>query len=186
MKLMALLTKVCSKCGMVLPLNMFYKNGGGSRRPDCKQCKQKAEAERRSKDGEAVRAKERERYHKNRDKELAAMKRYRSNLKESNYFKFFIMNKKKAMLRAGVPWDLDETYLRELFTGVCPVFGYEIHVGGAKDDHKAELDHLVPSKGYIKGNVRWISSRANRLKSDASIDELKKVLKYMEEQIGEH
>lgn len=56
----------------------------------------------------------------------------------------------------------------------------------AKDGHKAELDRLVPSKGYIKGNVRWISSRAKRLKSDASIDELKKILKYMEEQIGEH
>lgn len=41
MELTALSTKVCSKCGMVLPLNMFYKNGGGSRRPDCKQCKQK-------------------------------------------------------------------------------------------------------------------------------------------------
>lgn len=48
---------------------------------------------------------------------------------------------------------------------------------------KAELDRLVPSKGYVKGNVRWISRRANRIKSDATIDELKKILKYVEEQI---
>lgn len=87
-------------------------------------------------------------------------------------------------MRAGIPWDLDENYLRELFTGVCPVFGCAIHAGGAKDDYKAELDRLIPSKGYVRGNVRWISSRANRLKSDASIGELKKILKYMEEQIG--
>ncbi len=46
------------------------------------------------------------------------------------------------------------------------------------------LIRLVPSKGYVKGNVRWISRRANRIKSDASIDEIKKILKYMEEQIG--
>lgn len=59
----------------------------------------------------------------------------------------------------------------------------DVEVSRAKEDCKAELDRLIPSKGYVKGNVRWISSRANRLKSDVSIDELKKILKYMEEQI---
>lgn len=183
MELMALSsTKVCSKCGKELSLGSFYKNGDGYR-PECKKCKQKAEAARRSKNVEVARAKERERYHKNRDKNIASMKRYRNTLKETNYFKFFVMNKKKAALMAGLSWDLDEEYLRKIFTGICPVFGCSIHAGGTKDDYKAELDRLVPSKGYIKGNVRWISSRANRLKSDMSIDELKKILKYMEEQI---
>lgn len=101
------------------------------------------------------------RFYKNRDKGIASMK--------------------KAVLRDGILWDLDEGYLRSIFTGVCPVFGCAIHVGGIKDDCKAELDRLVPSKGYVKGNVRWISRRANRIKSDATIDELKKILKYMEE-----
>lgn len=175
-------TKICRDCGRELPLDMFYKNGTGYR-PECKECTLKAISERRSRDIEASRAKERERYHKNRDKEIAAMKRYRKNLKETNYFKHFIMNKKKSVMRACIHWDLDEDYLRELFTGVCPVFGCAIHAGGAKDDCKAELDRLIPSKGYVKGNVRWISRRANRIKSDASIDEIKKILKYMEEQI---
>lgn len=175
-------TKICRDCGRELPLDMFYKNGTGYR-PECKECTLKAISERRSRDIEASRAKERERYHKNRDKEIAAMKRYRKNLKETNYFKHFTMSKKKSVMRAGIHWDLDENYLRELFTGVCPVFGCAIHAGGAKDDFKAELDRLIPSKGYVKGNVRWISRRANRIKSDASIDEIKKILKYMEEQI---
>lgn len=176
-------TKICRDCGRELPLSMFYKSGTGYR-PECKECKLKADSERRCRDIEASRAKERAWYHKNRDKEITSMQRYRKNLKETNYFKYFIMNKKKTMMRAGIPWDLDENYLRELFTGVCPVFGCAIHAGGAKDDYKAELDRLIPSKGYVRGNVRWISSRANRLKSDASIGELKKILKYMEEQIG--
>lgn len=175
-------TKICRDCSRELPLDMFYKNGT-CYRPECKECKSKAESERRSRNLEFYRARDRESYHKNRDKEILSMKRYRKNLKETNYFKYFIMNKKKSMLKAGIPWNLDEGYLRELFTGVCPVFGCAIHVGGVKDDYKAELDRLVPSKGYVKGNVRWISSRANRLKSDASIDELKKILRYMEEQI---
>lgn len=175
-------TKICRDCGRELPIDMFYKNDTGYR-PECKECKIKTDSERRSRDIESSRAKERAQYYKNRDKEIAAKKRYRKNLKEANYFKHFIMNKKKSMMRADITWDLDERYLRELFTGVCPVFGCAIHAGGAKDDCKAELDRLIPSKGYVRGNVRWISSRANRLKSDASIDELKKILKYMEEQI---
>lgn len=177
-----MLTKVCRDCGRELPLGRFYKNGTGYR-PECKECTLKAISERRSRDVEASRAKERERYHKNRDKGIASMKKYRAKLKDTNYFKFFIMNKKKAVLRDGILWDLDEEYLRSIFTGVCPVFGCAIHVGGIKDDCKAELDRLVPSKGYVKGNVRWISRRANRIKSDATIDELKKILKYMGEQI---
>ena len=177
-----MLTKVCRDCGRELSLDMFYKNGTGYR-PECKDCKKKAEVEYRANNLEAVRERYRKRYHKNRDKEIASMKKYQAKLKETNYFKFSIMNKKKTVLREGILWDLDEEYLRDIFTGVCPVFGCAIHVGGVKDDCKAELDRLVPSKGYVKGNVRWISRRANRIKSDATIDELKKILKYMEEQI---
>lgn len=48
-------TKICRDCSRELPLSMFYKNGTGYR-PECKECKQKAESERRSKDVEASRA----------------------------------------------------------------------------------------------------------------------------------
>lgn len=77
-----------------------------------------------------------------------------------------------------------------MLTKVCRDCGRELPLGrfykngtGYRPECKAELDRLVPSKGYVKGNVRWISRRANRIKSDATIDELKKILKYMEEQI---
>ena len=35
-------------------------------------------------------------------------------------------------------------------------------------------------KGYIKGNVAWISGRANRIKYDASIEELRQIVDWME------
>jgi hypothetical protein len=57
----------------------------------------------------------------------------------------------------------------------CPVFpwirlfyqvGVKRHVGSPS------LDRINNALGYIKGNVRWISDRANSLKSDASDKEL--------------
>ena len=38
------------------------------------------------------------------------------------------------------------------------------------------LDRIIPSLGYVKGNVRVISARANLLKNDATISELELVL----------
>lgn len=43
------------------------------------------------------------------------------------------------------------------------------------------LDRVNPSKGYVKGNVRVISWRANRIKSDATADELEAIALSMRE-----
>lgn len=62
----------------------------------------------------------------------------------------------------------------------CPVLGIELRVGNRElKDNSPTLDEIIPGKGYIKGNVRVISWRANRLKSDASLEEITKVQRYM-------
>ncbi|MBP0492193.1 hypothetical protein [Roseomonas indoligenes] len=62
----------------------------------------------------------------------------------------------------------------------CPVLGLALVVGGQRDNSPT-LDRLVPSLGYVPSNVRVISYRANRLKSDATLDELKALVAYLEE-----
>ena len=42
------------------------------------------------------------------------------------------------------------------------------------------LDRIDSNKGYIKENIQVISFKANRLKNNATIDELKCIIKYME------
>lgn len=37
-----------------------------------------------------------------------------------------------------------------------------------------------PARGYIKGNVAFLSRRANRLKNNTTISELKQLLDWME------
>lgn len=64
----------------------------------------------------------------------------------------------------------------------CPVLGIALTYngqGGSKDS-RASLDRKNPSLGYTKNNVRIISMRANRIKSDATVEELRKILEYME------
>ena len=40
------------------------------------------------------------------------------------------------------------------------------------------LDKIIPSKGYTKGNIVVISDIVNRLKSDASLEDLKKIINF--------
>lgn len=66
---------------------------------------------------------------------------------------------------------------------VCPVFGFPLIIGDGNpymDHDRASVDRFDNSKGYVKGNVRVISSRANILKKDATVDEIRALLRYME------
>ena len=44
-----------------------------------------------------------------------------------------------------------------------------------KRDDSPTLDRIVPSLGYVKGNVEVISERANRIKNDATPTELLRI-----------
>lgn len=64
----------------------------------------------------------------------------------------------------------------------CPVFGYKLSQGGQEDDSPS-VDRVVPSKGYVPGNVRVISMRANRLKQDGSIEDFEAILRYLRDDL---
>jgi len=61
---------------------------------------------------------------------------------------------------------------------LCPVLGIELRVGGGRSDASPSLDRVVPAFGYVNGNVRVISDRANRLKSDYALDELRRLAEH--------
>ena len=60
----------------------------------------------------------------------------------------------------------------------CPVFGVEFDYSDRL--LTPSLDRIVNEKGYVKGNVQVISMKANMLKNNSTIEELKLILQYME------
>jgi hypothetical protein len=66
----------------------------------------------------------------------------------------------------------------------CPVFGVLINYDGPKhklrEPNTPSIDRLDNNLGYIAGNVRVISLRANILKNSASLEEVRALVRYME------
>jgi hypothetical protein len=63
---------------------------------------------------------------------------------------------------------------------VCPVLGLPLTVVGYKrSPNSPTLDRIDNSKGYVRGNIRVISWRANNLKSDATLGEALAIYEYM-------
>lgn len=67
----------------------------------------------------------------------------------------------------------------------CPALGIEITLNGDRD-HSPSLDRILPSMGYVKGNVMVLSNRANRIKNDATAFELRAIADFLEHHITNH
>lgn len=64
---------------------------------------------------------------------------------------------------------------------LCPALGIPIIFGGRLTRNSPSVDRIIPTLGYIKGNIAVISHRANAMKQDASSpEELRRVADYME------
>ena len=66
----------------------------------------------------------------------------------------------------------------------CPVLGVKLqrNRGEGFKNSSPSLDRVIPSIGYIPGNVRVISYRANAIKRDATLAELEMLVRYLKEE----
>tara|TARA_R100000951_G_C2625377_1_gene175824 strand:+ start:433 stop:936 length:504 start_codon:yes stop_codon:yes gene_type:complete len=87
--------------------------------------------------------------------------------------------KEASMLRCArhrakvneLPFDIEIEDI--IIPSVCPLLEIPLILDLSRiGPNSPSLDRLIPSLGYVKGNVSVISHRANTLKNNASIDEL--------------
>lgn len=122
-------------------------------------------------------------YHReNREKRNLRARDWHRN----NPVKSLLPTIKSRAKKQGVPFDLTEEDI--LIPDMCPVLGIPLSKrGGKRTDNTPSVDRIVPSLGYVKGNIKIISWRANRLKCDATLEELEKLVRYMKKtKISKH
>lgn len=75
----------------------------------------------------------------------------------------------------GIEFNVTCEYLETIAPEICPVF--KIKLGWCERNkwgkaHSPSLDRIDPNKGYVAGNVQWISHKANAMKQNATVSEL--------------
>lgn len=100
--------------------------------------------------------------------------------KRERPFYVYAVQKNTWNRKHGFPTEMTEDYLKEIWTGVCPISGKPISIDGNRTDpYRANLDRINPDGGYTQGNVAWLSARMNRIKNNATKEELEELLKWM-------
>lgn len=167
---MGLHSKVCHNCTRELPLEAFNKD---SKRPDgrrsrCREC-DAAYFQQKYKDP-AWRE-----LHGKRSKDR------RTRLKDVDPARLWaydaVANAKMRAKRSGLPCTISMQDVMDVVATTCPLLGLPIiYATGKIHDNSPTLDRKICAKGYTKDNIAVVSHRANRLKSDSTIEELQLLL----------
>ena len=150
-------TRVCKRCGEEKSLSSFQKDSGGriSTVGVCPSC-------------QAINAKER------RDTNKSSGDIMRT-IREKLY------GAKKRSIASGRKFNITVEDLLPL-PEYCEILGIKLEYvvnGNERPDGTASLDKVIPDLGYVKGNVRIISTKANRLKSDLDLEMIEKIKEYI-------
>ncbi len=84
----------------------------------------------------------------------------------------------------NIPFTITQEHIQ--IPAHCPVLGMPLRPGkGRAHCGSPTLDRIIPTVGYVPGNVRVISFRANQLKSNGSARELRQVAEDLERLFNE-
>lgn len=105
-------------------------------------------------------------------------KRQSKSLRSRNPVRYLLNQARYRAKQRGIPFEISYEDLE--IPEYCPVFGLKLETsGGRRNDCSFSLDRWDNSKGYIKGNVRVISWKANQYKGDLTLSEVEALYCYM-------
>jgi len=170
---------ICSRCNVDKDLSLFYKD---KTQPlgikyHCKLCSNKETKNYTKNNQDIIKNISKRYYEKNKKNIISRNVKYEKSMKnihlEKNLWRKAKYRAKSKNLEFNI--SLEDIIVPEN----CPVLDTKLEVSNIKrTGNSPSLDRIDNSKGYVKGNVIVISFRANRIKSDASIDELEKIANF--------
>lgn len=179
--------KTCKECGTSKPHEKFHPHSTkDGRRAICADCANAHRRADRVKNVEKERQRDRERYRTNPERRFNTQKLRAANIEryKANDVRRHALDPRKKMLRTAR--FRAQKHRREctlvlsdiVVPEVCPLLGIPIFVGSrAVKNNSPTLDRKDSSKGYTPDNVWVVSWRANRIKSDATLEEMKLLIK---------
>lgn len=156
--------KKCQECKEIKPLDEFNKLYKNSERyvPYCRPCYKKRRLESDTIQKRKIRSEKRRK--ERRDKPIHSL----------------FLDARRRAKKKKLPFNLNEETLS--IPEKCPVLGITL---GRNGDNKfplpnsPSLDKVIPTLGYIDGNVNVISFRANDVKKDATAEEHERIAFYI-------
>lgn len=164
--------KICAKCHTEKPKFEFYRNRHNKDGycPNCKSCEiLKYDSTERSK----------------KYKRLKNLHCSSPETKRVYYIKQILKGARTRAKEKSLSFSLTLEWALKNAGTHCPILGTEYVYGGIHPS-KANLsiDRINPNKGYDEDNCVFISHRANAIKNDATIEELKKILSFYENMVA--
>jgi hypothetical protein len=89
-------------------------------------------------------------------------------------------NAKHRAKKKGIKFEIEMEDI--IIPTTCPLLGIPIRLdtGDKRSPNNPSLDQIRPGKGYTLDNIQVISARANWLKADATLQELKTLVENLE------
>lgn len=105
-------------------------------------------------------------YKNNKERKLEIQKEWRKNNPEKSLWH----QVKARCKRSGLDFNIEVSDI--ILPEVCPVFGFKLQIGPENKDNSPSIDRINNSLGYVKGNIQIISMLANRMKTNATKEQL--------------
>lgn len=109
-------------------------------------------------------------YYKNPRKALESNKKFRNSHREYEIWRFSKSRAFKYNLDFSI--SISDIFIPQ----ICPILGIPLRSGNGKVSmNSPSLDRIDSTKGYIPGNIWVISFRANSIKRDSTVEELRMI-----------
>lgn len=162
--------KKCRTCGEIKPIMEFWRSGRGYQ-TECKPCMRRRNTA----------------WHRANEAKVRLRNKVATNKsRRKNFEKFFLRSVKARAKKSGLEFSL--TAADVVIPEYCPILGIKLarNTGWNRGhglvvrDRSPSVDRIDNTKGYTPDNIIIVSYRANRIKSDATAQELRRLADFYE------